>query len=158
MVWSSPERVVLDLSRLSLMDASDLRTVLALERQSVQQNARLELVAGPGDWAGREPPAGQSGAEVRCPVRQGGEHTEQDRHVTLGALTARCKTSFGYPPPLSWVSIGHDRQIERAVRRARVPVTQPTRDVGLLTPTIAVRQGLRDQFDQLRLLMRRKRS
>jgi anti-anti-sigma regulatory factor len=45
MVWSSPEQVVLDLSRLSLMDASDLRTVLALERQSVQQNARLELVA-----------------------------------------------------------------------------------------------------------------
>jgi hypothetical protein len=47
MVWSSPEQVVLDLSRLSLMDASDLRTVLALERQSVQQNARLELLAGP---------------------------------------------------------------------------------------------------------------
>ena len=41
-----PERVVLDLSRLSFIDSSGMQAAVELHMRAVQQNARLEIIAG----------------------------------------------------------------------------------------------------------------
>jgi anti-anti-sigma factor len=42
-----PERVVLDLSRLSFIDSSGMQAAIELHMRAAQQNARLDVVPGP---------------------------------------------------------------------------------------------------------------
>jgi anti-anti-sigma factor len=92
-----PERVVLDLSRLSFIDSSGMHATADLHWRVAQQNARLEIIPGPR--------AVQRAFEicrlVDAPVQIIGVAQIENRETRQRLLQARCRIWWllSSPPP-----------------------------------------------------------